>query len=190
MNLDGPLDQLVFLTPDSVPLEPGFTLNPTANSPGELTCLLPAAMVHELEQEREAQLAQLTQQLKDRGGNRQPAEWQTSPQGAYRVQLQWHSSRGPHLLDQYGQPIDAETAQSAASDQGRARLAMQLKPFLLPDPLVFGSRLRLIGIQVLIENRSLSEPCFEQVAELFCRPNGRNSPGEQLLKAQFVASFL
>lgn len=147
-------------------------------------------MVQELEHEREAQLTQLARQLQERGGSCQPAEWQSNANGSFHVHVRWHASQGPHLLDQFGQPIDTETAQQAAGEQGRARLALQLKPFLLPDPLVFGSRLRLIGIQVLIENRSLSEPCFEQVAELFCRPNGRNSPGEQLLKAQFVASFL
>ena len=184
------MDQLVFLTPEAVPLEDGFTLNPGADGGGSLTCLLPAAMVQELEHEREAQLTQLARQLQERGGSCQPAEWQSNANGSFHVQVRWHASQGPHLLDQFGQPIDAETAQQAAGEQGRARLALQLKPFLLSDPLVFGSRLRLIGIQLYVDDRSPSEPRFEQVTELFCRSSEPSSPGEQLLKAQFVASFL
>ena len=184
------MDQLVFLTPEAVPLEHGFSLNPGADGCGTLACLLPAAMAQELEQEREAQLTQLARQLQERGGSCQPAEWQPSSNGTVHVQVSWHASQGPHFLDQDSQPIDPETAQTAANNQGRAKLALQLKPFLLSDRLVFGSRLRLIGIQLYVDDRIPSEPRFEQVAELFCRSSKPSSPGEQLLKAQFVASFL
>ena len=70
------------------------------------------------------------------------------------------------------------------------RLAISQKPFLLPDQGIYGSRLRLIGVQLFELEPNEIEPRFEQVAELFQRPVAGQSPGEQLLRAQFVASFI
>jgi hypothetical protein len=168
---------MVFLTPMTVPLE-------GAAEATILTVRLPAPFIDALQADRNEQL----QQLEQRGGSCRPADWEAIDEDSYRLQFQWNPATAPHWLDRLGQP--AAPSPEATADGALVRLAISQKPFLLPDQEIYGSRLRLIGVQLFELEPNEIEPRFEQVAELFQRPVAGQSPGEQLLRAQFVASFI
>ena len=168
---------MVFFTPMAVPLE-------GAAEARALTARIPASIIDALQADREEQL----HQLDDRGGSCRPADWEAIDAEVYRLRFQWNAATAPHWLDRLCQPVvpNAETT----GDGALVRLAMVQKPFLLPDQGIYGSRLRLIGVQLISMEPNEQEHRFEQIAELFKRPMAGQSPGEQMLRAQFVASFL
>jgi len=170
----------VFLTPAPVPL-----LDSQAQS---LIAWIPNAMVNELQQDRDEQLQHVLENVRQRGGQCLPTPWTPHDGHGHAIRLQWSEDTPPHRLDRDCQPLNPTNIGLEAG--AMVRLAMQQKPYLQPDGMGCGTVLRLIGIQYCSTELIPREPCFEAVAELFRQSSSNGSPGELLLRSQFVASFL
>lgn len=115
-----------------------------------LETLLPDSIVSELEEERtEALEWALGKTSNPKRAVAKPTPWEETSAGEYKVKFTWKEDKDlPVVVDSEGTPIPMGKIPDVRSGS-KVKLAFKQTPYVLPDQLTYGTRLKLSAIQLV-----------------------------------------
>ena len=140
-----------------------------------LAALVDQSMVDALEDDRVESLKWAETKLKNpKRSTLKPEPWEEVTEGQYKVKFSWNEESRPPVVDTEGTIIsDDNTPMYAGS---RVKLAFYQKPYILRDGVMYGTSLKLVGVQLVSLNTSAGvdtgDMSAENVAALFGKTEG------------------
>ena len=132
-------------------------------------------MIEKLEADRVDSLKWAESKLKNpKRATLRPEPWEEVAEGKYKIKFSWNEDQRPAFVDTEGTAITDENTPIYSGSQ--LKLAFYQKPYLLKDGVTYGTRLVLLGGQVVslssdagVDSGDLNA---EDIAELFGTTKG------------------
>ena len=141
----------------------------------KLSALVDQNIIDSLEDERTEVLKWAESKLKNpKRSILKPEPWEEVKDGVYQVRFSWKDETRPAVVDTEGTLITNEDTPLFSGS--KVKLAFKQRPYILPDKTTYGTKLVLVGVQVIALNSSAGVDTGDlndvDVAELFGKTSG------------------
>lgn len=143
-----------------------------------LGAIVDSALIEVLEKDRVEALKWCESKLNNpKRSTLKPEPWEEVSDDQYKVKFSWNEDTCPPIVDSEGTPItDLNTPIYGGS---KVKLAFRQKPYVLKDKVTYGTKLVLVGVQVIALNSSAGVDTGDldqtEVAALFGQTKGYKS---------------
>lgn len=156
-----------------------------------LSALVGSELIEALEEDRATGLKWCDSKLKNpKRSVLRPEPWEEVSAGQYKIKFSWNEETKPSVVDTEGTLITDPNTPIYSGSQ--VKLAFRQKPYVLNDGSIYGTSLKLVGVQVVALSASAGvdrgDMSDTEVAELFGTTRGFKTQDPNVTAPEKIAT--